>query len=79
MDFVILGLVVAIIFRSLFANYVLSSDLGVSLLRIDILDILLAAIFIISTNFLTWWLSLIILIISYLCRLFVLKKQKLKM
>lgn len=79
MDFVILGLVVAIIFRSLFANYVLSSDLGVSLLRIDILDILLAAIFIISTNLLTWWLSLIILIISYLCRLFVLKKQKLKM
>lgn len=73
MNFVIISMVVAIIFRSVFADMILGKIISVNINCLDTLDILLAVLFMVTINILVWWQSLIILVIMYLIRIILLR------
>ncbi|MFF2286150.1 oligosaccharide flippase family protein [Peribacillus butanolivorans] len=74
-NLVIISMIVVVAIRCLIAEIFLSSELGISLVKNTISEILLVGIFIISTWYLNGILSMIIYIIFYLFFLIYLKKD----
>ena len=78
MYLVILDMVFAIMFRNVLADLLLSSDIGVNITSSEILDIILALIFILVTNQLGWWQALLIMLGAYLMRVLIVKSKLLQ-
>lgn len=78
MYLVIIGMVVSIIFRSVFADTLLSRDIDISVNSLEISDVILAIIFILVSNFLDWKYALIIIVLCYIIRLALIKLNILK-
>lgn len=72
---VIIGLVFAIMFRSVLSDVVLSKDIKLNVTALELADILLAVIFILTANSLQWWLSALIIIFMYVVRFILLKSH----
>ncbi|MGM9892170.1 hypothetical protein [Limosilactobacillus sp.] len=77
MYFAILGMVLAIMFRNVLADILLSSSLGVNILSSEILDIILAILFILTANSLSWWQAMLGMLVLYLLRGLVMQKKTL--
>lgn len=71
----ILGMVIAIMFRNVLADLLLSSDLNINILPSESLDIILAVLFILTANYLIWWQAVIIMIVIYFGRLLLMKHK----
>lgn len=68
MKLVVVGMVISVIFRSIIADIVLGKELSVSLWRLEILDIVLAIVFIITATYLLWWQAFFSMIFVYVIR-----------
>ncbi len=68
MKLVVVGMVISVIFRSIIADMVLGKELSVSLWQLEIFDIALAIIFIITATYLLWWQACFIMIFVYVIR-----------
>lgn len=75
MEFVIIGMVLSIIFRSLLADFFLNKYIPVHILAFDALDVLLAEVFVLACHYLQWWNALIYVLIVYGIR-FILTKTR---
>lgn len=73
MYIVILGMVFSIMFRNVLADLLLSKDLGVNVMTSELLDIILAIIFIVIANLLSWWIAMVIMLITYFLRFLIFK------
>lgn len=65
---VIIGMVISIIFRSLIADIILEKELSVNLWNLEVLDIVLAVVFILTTTYLLWWQACLIIMTIYIMR-----------
>lgn len=74
--FLVIGLVFAIGFRCVISDFILSRIIGINSVSIDISDIVLAVIFVVSTTNFQWGFSLIIISMMYLIRFILIKKGK---
>ena len=70
MYFVIVGMVLAIIFRSVLADTLLSKDIKTNVSALEVADVILAIIFMFVSNSFDWRVALIII-----CALFYRKKS----
>lgn len=75
MYLVIIGMVIAIMFRNVLADLLLSGYLSINVLPTEILDIILALLFILSANSLSWWQAMLVMTILYLARFILMKNQ----
>lgn len=73
MYFVIVGMVLAIIFRSVLADTLLSKDIKTNVSSLEVADVVLAIIFMFVSNNFDWKLALIIISILYILRFFLVK------
>lgn len=78
MNMAILGMVVAIMFRNVLADLLLSRDLGVNILSTEVMDIILAIIFVLAANLLSWWQAMMGMIVIYLIRVVIMKRRLLR-
>lgn len=79
LNWVILGMVVSIIFRSIVTDYILEKELGLKMLTLDMLDIVLATIFIISALYTSWGISCVIVTSMYVLRSLYVRKKDFKL
>lgn len=70
---VIIAMVLAIMFRSVLADLLLSHDIGVNILAYEILDIGLAAVFVLVANGLVWWQAMLVIIAVYFLRVLIIR------
>lgn len=68
LNMVVFSLVIAIIFRSVFADFLLNKDIGIKVSMLDFLDILYAILFIEVMHFTSLWVAIITLLIVYIIR-----------
>lgn len=73
MYLVIIGMVIAIMFRNVLADFILSKELFANVLTLEILDIILAVVFILVANLLSWWQAMLGILIIYIFRMLVMK------
>lgn len=78
MNFVIIGLVIAIVFRSVISDILLSHDIKLNVIILEISDIVLAIVFMLSANILNWWISVVLLLIVYIIRVVLVKIKVIK-
>ena len=78
MYFVIIGMVLAVIFRSVLADILLSSDIGVNVNKLEILDIILAIAFIVVSNHFDWKIASTVVLILYILRFLLIRVGYLK-
>lgn len=74
----VIGMVIAIMFRNVLADLLLSRDLEVNVLPSEVLDILLAILFILCANSLDWWLAMLGMIVLYGVRILIMKHRILR-
>lgn len=72
-NLVIIGMVAAIMFRSVLSDLLLSHDIGINVIGYEIMDVLLAVVFILGANLLVWWQAMIAIVIIYLSRVMTIK------
>lgn len=75
MYLVIIGMVIAIMFRNVLADLLLSGYLSINVLPTEILDIILALLFILIANFLSWWQAMLVMTVLYLARFILMKNH----
>lgn len=75
MMLVIIGMVLSILFRSVFADLILSKEMGVKTLKYELFDICLALLFMYVANYANEMLAFIILLSLYIIRLILLRKH----
>lgn len=75
MYFAIIGMVIAIMFRNVLADLLLSRSLSINVLPSEILDIVLGVLFILIANSLEWWQAFIVMLFLYLMRIFLGKEN----
>ncbi|PAB41453.1 hypothetical protein [Lactobacillus johnsonii] len=68
MNALILSLVVAIAFRSILADYVLSHFIGIRITMLDFLDIIMAVLFIEVNYYCNVWIAFLLLLFTYVLR-----------
>lgn len=73
MQLAISGMVISIMFRNVLADLLLSKDLKVNIMLSEILDIILALLFVLTANSVSWWLAMLVMIIIYLVRMILMK------
>lgn len=78
MYFVIVGMVLAIIFRSVLADTLLSKDIKTNVSALEVADVILAIIFMFVSNSFDWRVALIIVCALYILRIFLVKTKILK-
>ena len=78
MYFVIVGMVLAIIFRSVLADTLLSKDIKTNVSALEVADVILAIIFMFVSNSFDWRVALIIICALYILRIFLVKAKILK-
>lgn len=78
MYFVIVGMVLAIMFRSVLADTLLSSKINVNVNKLEISDIILAVAFIMVSNSCDWKIALMVVVLLYVLRIFLVKAGYLK-
>ena len=78
MYFVIVGMVLAIMFRSVLADTLLSSKINVNVNKLEISDIILAVAFIMVSNSCDWKIALMVVVLLYVLRIFLVKVGYLK-
>lgn len=78
MYFVIVGMVLAIIFRSVLADTLLSKDIKTNVSALEVADVILAIIFMFVSNRFDWRIALIIICALYILRIFLVKAKILK-
>ncbi|WP_289762119.1 hypothetical protein [Lactobacillus intestinalis] len=79
MNALIISLVIAIAFRSILADYVLSHFIGIRITMLDILDVLMAILFIEVNYFCNWWTAFLLLLFTYILRVIWIKKSNYEM
>ena len=75
---VIIGMVIAIMFRNVLADLLLSKELSVNVLPFEILDIVLAVLFVLIANKMTWWQAAVIMVVIYLVRVLIMRLKILR-
>lgn len=75
MTFVVVGMVVAIMFRSVFADLVLGKLIGVNNIKYEVLDIILGILFIGFANFVDIWISFIVFTLVCSLRIVLMKSH----
>lgn len=75
MILVVIGMVLAIMVRSVLADLILANYIGVPALKYEILDILLGLVFIICANTIDRWLALIIYTLLFILRIVIMRKH----
>ena len=78
MYFVIVGMVLAIIFRSVLSDTLLSKDIKTNVSALEVADVILAIIFMFVSNSFDWRVALIIICALYILRIFLVKTKILK-
>ena len=78
MYLVIIGMVIAIMFRNVLADLLLSRDLRVNVLPFEILDIVLAILFVLVANKMIWWQATVIMVGIYLVRVLTMRLKILR-
>ena len=75
MTLVVVGMVIAIMFRSVLADLLLAKHIGVSVLKYEMLDIILGILFIFSANYLNVWVELVVFIGALVFRFIMMRKH----
>lgn len=75
MYLVIIGMVIAIMFRNVLADLLLSGYLSINVLPTEIFDIILALLFILIANSLSWWQAMLVMTVLYLARFILMKNH----
>lgn len=78
MNLVVIALVIAIMFRSVLSDLLLSNDIKLNVIVLEIADIILAIIFMLVANILEWWFSAILLLAVYAIRIILVKTNIIK-
>ena len=66
--FVIVGMVATIMFRSIISDLILSKDIHVKVINLELMDILLAIIFMLIANNFAWYIAMIVILVLYILR-----------
>ena len=78
MNLVVIALVIAIMFRSVLSDLLLSNDIKLNVIVLEIADIILAIIFMLVANILEWRFSAILLLAVYAIRIILVKTNIIK-
>lgn len=78
MNLVVIALVIAIMFRSVLSDLLLSNDIKLNVIVLEIADIILAIIFMLVADILEWWFSAILLLAVYAIRIILVKTNIIK-
>ncbi|WP_271901443.1 hypothetical protein [Limosilactobacillus reuteri] len=66
--FVVIGMVITIMLRSILADIILSNDIHIKIRHLELMDIVLAGVFMIISNAMTWYSALVIIVGIYIVR-----------
>lgn len=69
--FVIVGMVATIMFRSIISDLILSKDIHVKVINLELMDILLAIIFMLVANNFAWYIAMLVILILYILRILI--------
>lgn len=73
MNYVVLSMVIVIIFRSILADFLLYKYINVNVFLLDLLDLILAMLFIMIMHYCAWIIAFIVLLLFYIVRLFLIR------
>lgn len=73
MNYVVLSMVIVIIFRSILSDFLLYKYINVNVFLLDLLDLILAMLFIMIMHYCAWIIAFIVLLLFYIVRLFLIR------